>query len=125
MTYQEVFEEFWQHVTQSAADGQFAKLTLAKTIGKPNLKNIYVVPVKSTDEFQVQFTIQYRSKETPNKVSILTLPQAKTEVLPYLGQHFFNALLFTTAKDVTFKINKKRMVSITEGMPTFANVTYF
>lgn len=125
MTYQEVFEEFWQHVTQSTTDGEFAKLTLAKTIGKPDLKNIYVVPVKTDGAFKVQVTIQYRSKETPNEVSILTLPETKAVLLPYLGQHFFNALLFTTAKDVTFKINKKRMGSITEGMPTFANVTYF
>lgn len=125
MAYQEVFEEFWNSVTQSAKDGQFAKLTLAKTIGKPDLKNIYVVPVKSTDAFNVQVTIQYRSKETPNHVTIHTLAETKAVLAPYLGSHFFNALLFTTNKDIAFKINKKRMGTITEGMPTFSKVTYF
>ena len=34
-------------------------------------------------------------------------------------------LLFTIEKDVTLKINKKSVGSITETPPTFANVTLF
>ena len=42
MTYQDVFVVFWQQVKESIAAGTFAKLTMAKTIGKPELKNIFL-----------------------------------------------------------------------------------
>ena len=41
----------------------------------------------------------------------------------YLRTSFSTVLLFTTTKDVTFKINKKGAGSITENSPTFHNVT--
>lgn len=45
MDYQEVYLEFWKLVEESVEAKTFAKMTLAKTIGKPNLRNIFLRPV--------------------------------------------------------------------------------
>ena len=42
MPYQDMFVVFWEQVKQSIQEERFAKLTMAKTIGKPDLKNIRV-----------------------------------------------------------------------------------
>ena len=60
MSYQEMFEEFWGLVKKSTEEGTFAKLTMAKTIGKPNLKNIFVRPTHSDKEFKVLLKFSYR-----------------------------------------------------------------
>ena len=124
MPYQEAFAQFWEHVEESAQEGTFAKLTMAKTIGKPDLKNIFVRPMVSENGFKVLLKLRYRSKETPDIENELTLAEALEVMKPYLVTAFSTVLLFTTTKDVTFKINKKRAGSITENPPTFANVTY-
>ena len=43
MSYQDVFVLFWEQVKESVQEGRFAKLTMAKTVGKPNLRNIFVL----------------------------------------------------------------------------------
>ena len=42
MSYQAVFTEFYEEVKSSINQGTFAKLTMAKTIGDTDLKNIFV-----------------------------------------------------------------------------------
>lgn len=122
MQYQEVFDLFWEQVKESCQEGRFAKLTMAKTIGKPNLKNIFVRPVYSDDDFKVLVKLRYQSKETEDEETELTLDEAFVLLKPYLKTSFSTVLLFTTTKDVTFKINKKGAGSITEHLPTFHNV---
>ena len=41
MSYQNVFPLFWNQLEESIQEKQFAKLTMAKTIGKQELKNIF------------------------------------------------------------------------------------
>jgi len=123
MPYQDVFVLFWEQVKESAQDGHFAKLTMAKTIGKPNLRNIFVRPVYSEDGFKVLVKFRYRSKETEDTEDELTLEEAFVVLKPHLRKSFSSVLLFTTKKDVTFKINKKGAGSITVNSPTFQNVT--
>lgn len=123
MDYKEVFVEFWGQVKESVEVGQFAKLTLAKTIGKPNLRNIFVRPVYSDDGFKVLLKLRYRSPETEDKEDTLTLEEAFEVLKPYLKTSFFSVLLFTTTKDVIFKINKKGAGSITDGPATFHEIT--
>ncbi|MFT5878185.1 MAG: hypothetical protein ACI8SA_002051 [Dokdonia sp.] len=123
MPYQEVFSQFWEHVKESAEEGRFAKLTLAKTIGKPDLKNIFVRPMASENGIKVLLKLRYQSKETPDIENEFTLAQALEVLKPYLVSAFSTVLLFTTTKDLTFKINKKGVGTITENPPTFANVT--
>ena len=122
MPYQEVFVLFWEQVKESFQEGRFAKLTMAKTIGKPNLKNIFVRPLSSKDGFKVLVKLRYQSRETEDEESELTLDEAFIFLKPYLKTSFSSVLLFTTTKDVTFKINKKGAGSITENSPTFRDV---
>ena len=123
MSYQEVFVLFWKQVEESIQEGRFAKLTMAKTIGKPNLRNIFVRPIYSEDDFKVLVKLRYRSKETEDEENELTIDEAFVILKSHLKTSFSSVLLFTTTKDVTFKINKKGAGRITENAPTFHDVT--
>ncbi|NKI27142.1 hypothetical protein HCG49_11270 [Arenibacter sp. 6A1] len=123
MEYQDVFVLFWDHVKESINEGRFAKLTMAKTIGKPNLKNIFVRPIYSKDDFKVLVKLRYASKETEDEEKVLSLEDAFEFLKSHLKTSFSTVLLFTTTKDVTFKINKKGAGRITENLPTFRDVT--
>ena len=123
MLYQDVFVLFWKQVKESVQEGRFAKLTMAKTIGKPNLKNIFLRPVYSNDGFKVLLKFRYRSKETEDIEEKLALEDAFVILKSHLKTSFSSVLLFTTTKDVTFKINKKNAGSIIENAPTFHEVT--
>lgn len=122
MPYHEVFILFWKQVTKSVQEGVFAKLTMAKTIGKPNLKNIFLRPMYADDGFKVLLKFSYRASETEDEEELLTLDEALKVLQPHLKKSFLSVILFTTTKDVTFKINKKGMGSIIESSPTFSEV---
>ena len=119
MPYLDVFDLFWKQVTKSVEEERFAKLTMAKTIGKPNLRNIFVRPVYSKSDFKVLLKLRYRSIESEDKEDELTLEEAFVVLKSHLRKSFSSVLLFTTTKDVVFKINKKGAGSITESLPTF------
>jgi len=122
MPYHDVFVLFWEQVKESVQEGSFAKLTMAKTIGKPNLKNIFVRPIYSEDGFKVLLKFRYRSRETEDKEEELTLEEAFVVLKAHLKNPFSSVLIFTTTKDVIFKINKKGAGSITETLPSFRDV---
>ena len=121
MPYQDAFVLFLEQVKESVEKGQFAKLTMAKTIGKLELKNIFVRPLASQDKVLVKFS--YRPRETEDEESEVSLEEAFDVLKEHLRNPFLSVLLFTTIKDVTFKINKKGAGNITESDPTFHNVT--
>ncbi|TXE07347.1 hypothetical protein ES711_11300 [Gelidibacter salicanalis] len=123
MPYQEVFEQFWIQVKESVQDGNFAKLTMAKTIGKQNLKNIFVRPQALEEGTKLLIKTHYRSKETEDDLQELNLEELYAIVKSHLKTPFYSVLLFTTSKDVMFKINKKDAGRITENNPTFRDVT--
>ncbi|TYB79754.1 hypothetical protein [Bizionia myxarmorum] len=123
MTYQDMFVLFWDQVKESIHEERFAKLTMAKTIGKPNLKNIFVRPIYSENDFKVLVKLRYASKETEDEEQELDLEAAFEFLKSHLKTSFSTVLLFTTTKDVTFKINKKGAGSIIEKAPTFRDVT--
>ena len=123
MPYQDVFNLFWEQVKESVQESRFAKLTMAKTIGKPDLKNIFVRPVYGNDGFKVLLKLRFRSKDTEDQEDEYTLEEAFTVIKKHLNKPFLSVLLFTTEKDVTFKINKKGAGSIIEALPTFKNMT--
>jgi len=120
MDYLEVFDLFWKQVTKSAEEGRFAKLTMAKTIGKPDLKNIFVRPVYSEGDFKVLLKFRYRSIESEDTEDELTLEEAFVVLKPHLRKSFSSVLLFTTTKDLMFKVNKKGAGNISESLPTFS-----
>ena len=117
-----MFDLFWKQVTTSVEEGRFAKLTMAKTIGKPNLRNVFVRPIYSYRDFKVSLKLRYRSPETEDQEDEFTLDEAFVILKPHLRKSFSSVLLFTTTKDVTFKINKKGAGSISESLPTFREI---
>ena len=121
MSYQPIFAQFWEKVKESIANKTYAKLTLAKTIGDTDLKNIYVRPVLlENNVFALSLTAKYKTEEIE---SIHTLDEAYMVLAPYMNNPFLTALLFTTENDITFKLNKKRVGSIIEQAPTFKNAS--
>ena len=122
MPFLEVFDLFWKQVEESVEEGNFAKLTVTKTIGKPNLRNIFLRPVYSENDFKVLLKLRYRSPETEDQEDELSLEEALAVIKPHLQKSFSSVLLFTTTKDVNFKINKKGAGRITESLPTFKAV---
>ncbi len=54
MSYEPVFALFWERVKQSIEDKTFAKLTLAKTIGDTELKNI-IENYKGSIHFETEY----------------------------------------------------------------------
>lgn len=125
MPYQDVFVVFWEQVKESVEAGRFAKLTMAKTIGKPDLKNIFVRPMSLDMGAKFLVKLRYQSKETEDEEKELTLDETFVFLKSYIKKHFWTVLLFTTTKDVTFKVNKKGAGTIIENSPTFQNVTLF
>ncbi|HEY4628596.1 MAG TPA: hypothetical protein VIH02_04885 [Flavobacterium sp.] len=120
MSYQPVFAQFWEKVKESIQNGTYAKLTLAKTIGDTELKNIYVRPVLNDDIFSLSVTARYKTEEVE---SFHTLDETFIILAPYMNNPFLTALLFTTENDITFKLNKKRVGTIVEQAPTFKNAS--
>lgn len=123
MNYQDVFVLFWEQVKESVKEERFAKLTMAKTIGKPELKNIFVRPIYTEDDFRVLLKLHYRSKDKEDKEEELSLEEAFVILKSHLKSSFLSVLLFTTTKDLTLKINKKGAASIIEQLPTFGEIS--
>jgi hypothetical protein len=122
MPYQDVFVHFWDQVRESIHDRRFAKLTMAKTIGKPNLKNIFVRPMYSEDDFKVLVKLRYVSKETEDEEQELTLEDAFEFLKSYIKAPFSTVLLFTTTKDVTFNIIRKVRAQLLRMFQHFATL---
>ena len=121
MSFQPVFVQFWEKVKESIQNGTYAKLTLAKTIGDTELKNIYIRPVLQQNEvFSLSLSAKYKTEEIE---SFHTIDEAFIVLAPYMNNPFLTALLFTTENDITFKLNKKRVGSIITQAPTFKNAS--
>lgn len=121
MSFQPVFVQFWESVKESIQNGTYAKLTLAKTIGDTELKNIYVRPVLlENDVFSLSLSAKYKTEEIE---SFHTIDEAFIVLAPYMNNPFLTALLFTTENDISFKLNKKRVGSIIKQAPTFKNAS--
>ena len=120
MSFQPEFALFWESVKESMAQYTFAKLTLAKTIGDTELKNIYMRPVLVDDQVRISLIARYKTEEVE---SFHTLEEAFFVLSSYMNNPFLTALLFTTENDLTFKWNKKRVGSIVEQAPTFKSAS--
>jgi hypothetical protein len=120
MSFTESFTEFYNQVKTSLADGTFAKLTLAKTIGNTDLMNIYVRPIVENGALKMELKYKFQQEE---QIEIYTIDKARDTLVFYINNPFLSAILFTTAFDLTYKLNKKRAVSITEKANTFGNAS--
>lgn len=120
MSFQIEFAHFWESVKESMSNYTFAKLTLAKTIGDTELKNIYMRPILVDDQVRISLIARYKTEEVE---SLHTLEEAFFILSSYMNNPFLTALLFTTEHDLTFKLNKKRVGSIVEQAPTFKSAS--
>ena len=109
---------FFNRVKESISEGTFAKLTMVKTIGNTQLMNIYIRT--NVDEIQLKLALTFKF-QTEEEIKILPIEEGLNELIPYINNPFMSALLFTTEADVTMKLNKKRVATITEQAPTFKN----
>ncbi|WP_396210891.1 hypothetical protein [Flavobacterium sp.] len=120
MPFKETFSEFYTKVKSSLDDGTFAKLTLAKTIGNAELMNIYVRPIMDDDVLKLELKFKFQQEEI---IEIHTIENAFSRLLEFINNPFLSAILFTTEFDLTYKLNKKRAVSMVEQFPSFAHAS--
>ena len=120
MSYLLIFAQFWKNVLESIENRTFAKLTLAKTIGDTDLKNIYVRPVLNDNILSISVIKRFKTEEIE---SFHSLEETYNELIPFLAKPFLTVILFTTESDLTFKLNKKRAGSIIEQAPTFKDAS--
>jgi len=120
MSFTESFTAFYNQVKTSLADGTFAKLTLAKTIGNTDLMNIYVRPIVENGVLKMELKYKFQQEEV---IEIHTIDETRDKLVTYINNPFMSAILFTTKFDLTYKLNKKRAVSITEKANTFGNAS--
>ncbi|WP_240976558.1 hypothetical protein [Flavobacterium rivulicola] len=120
MLFTETFSEFYSKVKESLADGTFAKLTFAKTIGNTQLMNIYIRPIVEAEDLQLELKFKFQQEEI---VEFHTIDAAFDRLLSFINNPFSSVILFTTEFDLVYKLNKKKTVSITEQPPTFGNAS--
>ncbi|MFC6097498.1 hypothetical protein ACFPVY_12655 [Flavobacterium qiangtangense] len=120
MLFTETFSEFYEKFKTSLSDGTFAKLTFAKTIGQAELKNIFIRPVLDENELKLELKFRFQQEEL---FEIHSVDSAFDRLLPFINNPFLSVILFTTEFDLTYKLNKKRAVSVTEQAPTFGNAS--
>ncbi|WP_296143555.1 hypothetical protein [uncultured Flavobacterium sp.] len=120
MLFTATFSEFYDKFKTSLSDGTFAKLTFAKTIGKTELKNIFIRPVLEENELKLELKFRFQQEEL---FEIHSADSAFDRLLPFVNNPFLSVILFTTDFDLTYKLNKKKAVSFTEQPPTFGNAS--
>ena len=120
MIFTATFSEFYEKFKTSLADGTFAKLTFAKTIGDTEIKNIFVRPVLEGNELKLELKFRFKQEEI---FEVHTENSAFDRLLTFINNPFLSVILFTTEFDLTYKLNKKRAVSVTEQPPTFGNAS--
>lgn len=120
MSFTETFSDFYTNVKTSLADGTFAKLTLAKTIGNTDLMNIYVRPIIEEGILKMELKYKFQQEE---QIEIHRIDAARDTLVTYINNPFMSAILFTTEFDLIYKLNKKRAVNITKQSNTFGNAS--
>ena len=90
MSFQTEFAHFWESVKESMSNYTFAKLTLAKTIGDTDLKNIYMRPVLVEDQVRISLIARYKTEEVE---SFHTLDEAFFVLSSYMNNPFLRMIL--------------------------------
>ena len=86
------YTEFFNKVSASIAAGTFAKLTLAKTVGKPELQNIYVKTVVEEGLLKLAMTYKIYTTEKQELLKIVALEDLESELIPHINNPFLSAL---------------------------------
>ena len=120
MPFNDSFSEFYSEVKTSIKEETFAKLTLAKTIGNAELMNIYARLIVIENDLKLELKFKFQKEEI---VEIHTIDKAFNRLVEIINNPFLSAILFTTERDLTYKLNKKRAVSVFEQAPSFAHAS--
>jgi hypothetical protein len=120
MPFKDSFSEFYSEVKTSIKEETFAKLTLAKTIGNAELMNIYARLIVIENDLKLELKFKFQKEEI---VEIHTIDKAFNRLVEFINNPFLSAILFTTERDLTYKLNKKRAVSVIEQAPSFAHAS--
>jgi hypothetical protein len=120
MPFKDSFSEFYLEVKTSIKEETFAKLTLAKTIGNAELMNIYARLIVIENDLKLELKFKFQKEEI---VEIHTIDKAFNRLVEFINNPFLSAILFTTERDLTYKLNKKRAVSVIEQAPSFAHAS--
>jgi hypothetical protein len=120
MPFNDSFSEFYSEVKTSIKEETFAKLTLAKTIGNTELMNIYARLIVIENDLKLELKFKFQKEEI---VEIHTIDKAFNRLVEFINNPFLSAILFTTERDLTYKLNKKRAVSVIEQAPSFAHAS--
>lgn len=116
MAYEEALQTLWKNVLDSIEGRTFAKLTLAKTIGNTEIKNVFMRPIIDGEDLLMEHITRYKAEEQTEVLSFeLTLERIKG----YLLNPFLNLILFTTEFDLVLKVNKKGNGTLSDKAPTF------
>jgi hypothetical protein len=118
MPNSQTFTVFFNRLKETIDNGTFSKLTLAKTIGNPELKNVYARPVVIDNKIGLSITFKYQTEEI---VTDYNLDEAIFVLTSHIDNPFLSAILFCNDADVFMKLNKKKVATISENPPTFKN----
>ena len=112
------YNTFFSLLKESIANATFSKLTLAKTIGNPELRNVYARPILLENKIGLSITLKLQEEE---QVTEYNLDEAIFILTGYINNPFLSAILFTNDADIFMKLNKKKVAAITNQVPTFKN----
>ncbi len=113
MLFTATFSVFYEQLKTSLSDGTFAK-----TIGNTEIKNIFIRPILEENELKLELKFRFQKEEL---FEIHTVDSTFDRLLPFINNPFLSVILFTTEFDLTYKLNKKRVVSVIDQPPTFGN----
>jgi len=68
--------------------------------------------------FKLELKFRFQEEEL---FEIHTIDTAFDRLLPFLYNPFLSVILFTTEFDLTYKMNKKKIVKLSDQHPTFGN----
>jgi Methyltransferase domain len=93
--------QFLETLTQSVENQSFIKLTLSKSVGDSDLKNVYVRLVEIKKQLQLSFTYRYKTRDEVKNYEI-TVDEGNPAsggkgvaiITDLLGKQFLNAELF-------------------------------
>jgi hypothetical protein len=82
--------------------------------------NIYTRLIVIQNDLQLELKFKFQKEEI---VEIHTIDKAFNRLVEFINNPFLSAILFTTERDLTYKLNKKRAVSVIEQAPSFAHAS--
>ena len=108
-------ERFVEKLTQSLKNQLFIKITLSKSKGEGDLKNIYGRLVKIKKQARLSVTFRYKTRD---EVKNYDFTEGSIFIAEQLGTAFLNADLWTTEADFSLQMNKSGEGKMSEKKPS-------